>query len=178
MKPPAGAGRKNETDLRNFEQDVLPHLDAAYNLARWLTRNDNDAQDVVQQACICAVRYSSSLRCRNTALRLLKIVHDTFYKSLQQDRAGQLLEEFDKKPLDCENSPRNPTEIAVLNDDGQVLRKALEALPLNLREVLILRELEGLSYKEIAEITGTPPGTMMSELARARDGLRQLCGIA
>jgi RNA polymerase sigma-70 factor (ECF subfamily) len=158
---------------RNFGEDVLPHLDAAYNLARWLTRNEQDAQDVVQEAYIRAFRFFGGFRGGNARAWLLRIVRNTCYTWLQQNRQPQPMVEFDEKLFGPDPCTPNPEEALLRNDSRNLLRKALETLPQRFREVLILRELEGMSYKEISEVTGIPPGTVMSRLSRARGGLRQ-----
>jgi RNA polymerase sigma-70 factor (ECF subfamily) len=158
---------------RNFEEDVLPHLDAAYNLARWLTRNEQDAQDVVQEAYIRAYRFFGGFRGGNVRAWLLRTVRNTCYTWLQQNRPPQPMVEFDERLFGPDTGTPNPEELLLRKDSGKLLRKALEALPQSFREVLILRELEGMSYREISEITGMPPGTVMSRLSRARGGLRQ-----
>ena len=160
---------------RDFEQEVLPHLDAAYNLARWLTRNDQDAQDVVQEACLRAFRFFGGFRGGEARAWLLRIVRNTCYTWLQQNRPQQPTTEFDEKLVGPDPDPKalNPEEALLRSDSGKVLRRALEILPTDFREVLILRELEEMSYKEISEVTGMPPGTVMSRLSRARSALRQ-----
>jgi RNA polymerase sigma factor (sigma-70 family) len=157
----------------DFEQEVLPHLDAAYNLARWLTRNDQDAQDVVQEACLRAFRFFSGFRGGEARAWLLKIVRNTCYTWLQQNRPQQPTAEFDENLFGPDPLAPNPEEVLLRSDSGKLLRQALEILPTDFREVLILRELEGMSYREISEVTGMPPGTVMSRLSRARSGLRQ-----
>jgi len=159
--------------LPNFEQDVLPHIDAAYNLARWLTRNEQDAQDVAQEAYLRAFRFFPGFHGGDARAWLLKIVRNTFYTWLHANRPLQDAAEFDENsfPPDC-HAP-NPEELVLQNDSDTLVRKALEMLPPNSREVLVLRELEGMSYKEIADITGMPIGTVMSSLSRARGRLRQ-----
>ncbi len=161
-------------DVPNFEQAVLPHLDAAYNLARWLMRNDQDAQDVAQEACLRAFRFFPSFRGGNARAWLLKIVRNTCYTWLQANRPLQDAAEFDEKLFPPDSRAPNPEESVLQNDSDTLVRKALEALPSNFREVLILRELEEMSYKEIADITGMPAGTVMSSLSRARGRLRQI----
>jgi RNA polymerase sigma factor (sigma-70 family) len=160
-------------DLPNFEQAVLPHLDTAYNLARWLTRNEQDAQDVVQEAYLRAFRFFPGFRGGDARAWLMKIVRNTCYSWLRANRPLQDATEFDENlcPPDC-HAP-NPEEIVVQNDSGSLVRKALENLPTSFREVLILREIEGMSYREIAYISGMPVGTVMSSLSRARGRLRQ-----
>jgi RNA polymerase sigma-70 factor, ECF subfamily len=159
--------------LPSFEQAVLPHLDAAYNLARWLTRNERDAEDVVQESYLRAFRFFAGFRGGDARAWLMRIVRNTCYTWLHANRPLQEATEFDETLFSCDSRSPNPEEAVLRNDRGAVLRKALKALPANSREVLILRELEGLSYKEIADITGMPVGTVMSSLSRARDRLRQ-----
>jgi len=161
---------------RNFEQDVLPHLDAAYNLARWLTRNDQDAQDIVQEAYLRAFRFFDGFRGGEARAWLLKIVRNTCYTWLQQNRPQHPTAEFDEKLFGPDPNAPNPEEALLRSDSGKLLRRALEILPSDFREVLILRELQGMSYKEISEVTGMPPGTVMSRLSRARSALRQSLG--
>lgn len=160
--------------LPSFDQDVLPHLDAAYNLARWLTRNQQDAEDVVQEAYLRAFRFFHNFRGGNARAWLLKIVRNTSYTWLHANRPLQDAAEFDENLFSPDPRAPNPEEVVLQNDSGTLVRKALEKLPPNFREVLILRELEGMSYREIAEITGMPAGTVMSSLSRARDRLRQI----
>ncbi len=160
--------------IPNFEQDVLPHLDAAYNLARWLTRNEQDAQDVAQEACLRAFRFFPGFRGGDARAWLLKIVRNTFYTWSHGNRPLQDAAEFDEKFFPPDSDVLNPEEVALQNDSDTLVRKALEMLPSTSREVLILRELEVMSYKEIADITGMPIGTVMSSLSRARGRLRQV----
>lgn len=157
----------------DFEQQVLPHLDAAYNLARWLTRNEEDAEDVVQEAYVRAFRFFGAFRGGSARAWVLRIVRNTFYNWLQENRPFQSAVEFDENLFGPDPRTLNPEQALLQNASDKMLRQALETLPLIFREVLILREFEGMSYKEIAEVTGMPPGTVMSRLSRARDGLRQ-----
>jgi RNA polymerase sigma-70 factor, ECF subfamily len=160
--------------LPNFEEAVLAHLDAAYNLARWLTRNKQDAQDVVQEAYLRAFRFFPGFRGGDARAWLMKIVRNTCYSWLHTNRPLQEAAEFDEKLFSpAERNPK-PEEVVLQNDSSDLVREALEMLPLNFREVLILRELEGLSYGEIADITAMPAGTVMSSLSRARRRLRQV----
>ncbi len=159
--------------LPNFEQEVLPHLDAAYNLARWLTRNDQDAQDIVQEAYLRAFRFFPGFRGGDARAWLMKIVRNTCYTWLHANRPLQDAAEFDENFFQPDSRAPNPEEVVLQKDNAALLRTALEKLPPNYREVLILRELEGMSYKEIADITGMPVGTVMSSLSRARGRLRQ-----
>jgi RNA polymerase sigma-70 factor (ECF subfamily) len=160
-----------------FEQTVLPHLDAAYNLARWLTRNDEDAQDVTQEACLRAFRFFDGYQGGNMRAWLLTIVRNTCYTWLHQNRSSSSAVEFDEEIHSTEISGSANPEIQVLaTADKETLRRALEELPDVFREALVLREIEGLSYKEIADVTSISLGTVMSRLARARTRLRQaLC---
>lgn len=153
---------------RAFEESVLPHLDAAFNYARWLTRDDAEAEDVVQDACVRAMRFFSSLRDADARPWLFAIVRNTWYSRVSR-RAETL-------PLDETTDDRAD---AALDPEAQLLqqhavervRTALEQLPVDFREVLVLREIEGMSYKEIAAVVRVPIGTVMSRLARARDRL-------
>jgi RNA polymerase sigma-70 factor, ECF subfamily len=163
-----------QKDVPDFEQAVLPHLDAAYNLARWLMRNDQDAQDVAQEAYLRAFRFFPGFRGGNARAWLLKIVRNTCYTWLHANRPLQDAAEFDERLFPPDSRARNPEEAVLQNDSDSLVRKALEELPSNFREVLILRELEGMSYREIADITGMPAGTVMSSLSRARGRLRQI----
>ena len=167
----------NNNDIPNFEQAVLPHLDAAYNLARWLMRNEQDAQDVAQEAYLRALRFFPGFRGGNARAWLLKIVRNTCFTWLQTNRPLQDAAEFDEKLFPADSGAPNPEESVLQNDSDALVRKALEKLPSNFREVLILRELEGMSYKEIADITGVPAGTVMSSLSRARSRLRQILAV-
>src|SRR6201988_4178217 len=157
-----------QNDQANFEETVLPHLDAAYNLARWLTRNQQDAEDLVQEAYLRALRFFAGFRGGSGRSWLLQIVRNTCYNWLQANRPIQDAHEFDENVVLADSRAPNPEEICLQNDSCIRLRKALEELPFNFREVLVMRELEGLSYKEISAVTGAPPGTVMSRLARGR----------
>jgi RNA polymerase sigma-70 factor (ECF subfamily) len=162
-----------QDQLQNFEQRVLPHLDAAYNLARWMMRDEQDAQDVAQEAYLRAFRFFPGFRGGDARSWLLKIVRNTCYTWLHVNRPLQDAAEFDERSFSPDSYASNPEEIVLQKDSGNLVRKALEMLAPNSREVLILRELEGMSYKEIAEVTGMPMGSVMSTLSRARDRLRQ-----
>ncbi len=157
----------------SFEAIVLPHLNAAYNLARWLTRNDHDAEDVVQEAFLRALRFFGGFRGGNARAWLLRIVRNTCHTWLEQNRVQQATTEFDEDLFGPDPHAPNPEEVLLQNGIGKLLRQALEELPPNFREVLILRELEEMSYREISDVTGMPPGTVMSSLSRARRRLRQ-----
>ena len=158
----------------SFDEIILPHLDAAHNLARWLVRGSDDAEDVVQEACLRAFRYSGTFRGGNARAWLLRIVRTTAFRWLQKNRARQLATEFDEEIHSEGSEALNPETLLLRRADRQLLDQAMNHLPDRLREVLILRELEGLSYKEIAEVVGVPMGTVMSTLSRARERFRHL----
>jgi RNA polymerase sigma-70 factor (ECF subfamily) len=162
----------NPSQLARFEQVVLPHLDSAYNLARWLTSNDHDAEDVVQDAYLRAVKFFAGFRGGDSRPWLLAIVRRAGYDWLARNRSHQPLTVFDEELHSGEGDSLDPTQVLLKEEDSHMLRQALAGLPPEFREVLVLRELEGLSYKEIATITDLPPGTIMSRLARARERLR------
>ncbi len=163
-----------ENPTPNFEQAVLPHLDAAYNLARWLMRNERDAQDVAQEAYLRAFRFFPRFRGGDARAWLLKIVRNTCYTWLQTNRPMQDATEFDENLFPSDSHGANPEEAVLQKENDTLLRRALQKLPPSFREVIVLRELEGMSYREIADITGMPAGTVMSSLSRARGRLRQV----
>jgi RNA polymerase sigma-70 factor (ECF subfamily) len=157
-----------------FELEVLPHLDTAHNLARWLTRNEQDAQDAVQEAYLRAFRFYPGFLGGDARAWLMKIVRNTCYTWLHVNRPLKDAREFDENLFFPDSRVPNPEEVVLQNDSGTLVRKALEKLAPNFREILILRELEGMSYREIADTTGMPVGTVMSSLSRARGRLRQV----
>jgi len=155
---------------QTFEEVVLPHLDAAFNYARWLTRSDADAEDVVQDAYLRALRFFSSLRSDDARAWLLTIVRNTWYGRCS--RAGaRLTAEFDDTEHDRPDDGLGPEALAMQQQAVERVQRAIQELPVDFREVVVLRELEGLSYKEIAAVVGIPIGTVMSRLARARERL-------
>ena len=154
-----------------FEQLVLPHLDGAVNLARWLLRNRADAEDMAQEAMLRAYRFFGQFRGGDARAWLLQIVRNSCYTWLDKNRPLDLITEFDEE-LHV-GSSENPETLAARADEREQLICALESLPPRFREVLVLRELEGCSYKEIAEITEIPIGTVMSTLSRARERLQR-----
>ena len=156
-----------------FKAVVLPHLDAAYNLARWLTRNEHDAQDVVQEAYLRALRFFSGFHGSNARAWLLTIVRNTCYTWLRHNRSPELSGDFDEAVREKESDEPDPETQQVLKARAQLVNSAIEKLPVEFREVMVLRELEELSYKEIAVVTGVPIGTVMSRLARARKRLHE-----
>ena len=161
---------QEQNKLARFEQAVLPHQDAAYNLACWLTRNQADAEDIVQEAFLRAFKFFGGFRGGDSRAWLLTIVRNASYTWLQQHRSSELTTEFDEKLHSVEGD--NPETILLEDADKQMLKQALEELPIEFREAVILRELEGLSYKEISHITDAPVGTVMSRLARGRRRLQ------
>jgi RNA polymerase sigma-70 factor (ECF subfamily) len=161
-------------DQARFEQLVLLHVDAAFNLARWLLRSRADAEDIAQEALLRACRFFASFRGGDARAWLLQIVRNTCYTWLEKNRPMELSVEFDEE-LHLHSCP-TPETIAIACDDRERLTRALQSLPPRFREVLVLRELEGCSYKEIAAITSIPMGTVMSSLSRARRQLRFVLG--
>ena len=163
--------------LARFEQTIFPHMDAAYNLARWLTRNEHDAEDMVQEAYLRAFKFFNDFRGVDGRAWLLTIVRNTCYTWLHQNRAHEMTTTFDEEIHCVDSDTSNPATLALQSADHQILRQALDELPVEFREVVVLRDLEGFSYKEIAGIANIPTGTVMSRLARARERLKKiLCG--
>jgi len=166
-----------QTCFRDFDQDALPHLNSAYNLARWLTGNDQDAEDIVQEAYLRALRFYHGFRGGDARPWLLKIVRNTYYTWSRQNPTGRFTD-FDEDSAisdrDLANSSlANPEEVLMRKSGSLLLRRALQALPSRSREILVLRELEEMPYNEISAVVGVPIGTVMSTLSRARARLRQ-----
>jgi len=155
-----------------FRDLVLPHLDAAYNLARWLTRDAHDAEDVVQDACVRAIRYVDSLARDDARAWFLTIVRHAFYDWLARNRPAEIVHDDAAIDAAVDLDTPDPEQSAIRGAELRALADAVAALPLQYREVVVLRELEELSYKEIARVADIPIGTVMSRLARAR-GLLQ-----
>jgi RNA polymerase sigma-70 factor (ECF subfamily) len=170
------------TRLMQFEKTVLPHLDAAYNLARWLTRNEHDAEDVVQEAFARAFKYFDSLEESDARPWLLAIVRNTGYTWLEKNRPADVVALEDSGLVGADSEivghvapeESNPEVIVLQRAQRKLVNQALEELPTAFREVLVMRELEDLSYKEIAQVAGIPIGTVMSRLARGRDLLKRI----
>jgi RNA polymerase sigma factor (sigma-70 family) len=158
-------------DRLRFEQLVLPHLDAAFNLARWVLRGRADAEDVAQEAMLRAFRFFRGFHGGDARAWLLQIVRNSCYSWLEKNRPMELTTEFDEQLYPQPSV--TPESLAIAGDNRERLTRALEELPPRFREVLVLRELEGCSYKEIAAITSMPIGTVMSALARARQRLQR-----
>src|SRR6267154_6475664 len=160
-------------ELASFEETMLPHLDAAHNLARWLLRNEQDAQDVVQEAYLRAFKSFGGFHGSNGRGWLLTIVRNTSYTLLKKNRAVDLTTTFDEEIHASGDESASPAIIVEHAEDAELVTKAMDELPAEFREILVLRHQEGLSYKEIADIAQIPPGTVMSRLARARAKLRE-----
>jgi len=158
--------------IGSFDEVILPHLDAAHNFAHWLMRNGDDAEDVAQEACLRAFRYFGTFRGGNARAWLLRIVRTTSFCWLQKNRGRQLETEFDEEIHRREAEDLNPETLLLQRVDTQSVDQAMRQLPKRFREVLVLREQEGLSYKEIADVVGIPMGTVMSTLSRARQRFR------
>jgi RNA polymerase sigma-70 factor (ECF subfamily) len=163
----------DEQRISRFEEAVLPHLDAAHNLARWLTGDDADAGDAVQEACVRALRYFDGFHGSDVRPWFMAIVRNCAYTALsRRPKTVELSEEA--APSDARE---NTIEASLVeSDERAALARALEALPVEFREALVLRELEGMSYKEIAAATETPIGTVMSRLSRGRQLLLKRLG--
>jgi RNA polymerase sigma factor (sigma-70 family) len=159
-------------EARKFEQSLLGWLDHAYNLARWLLHNDQDAQDVVQEAFMRAMRFAGGFRGGDRRAWLLAIVLNVCYTQLSRSRAAATNVVFDEEQHQGPGPSADPETAALTRVDREALMRALEALPVEYREAIVMREMEGLSYKEIAGAACVPIGTVMSRLARARDRLR------
>jgi RNA polymerase sigma-70 factor, ECF subfamily len=158
--------------LSEFEGKVLPHLDAAYNLARFIMRNDQDAEDVVQEAALRAFRFFDSFRGENARAWFLSIVRNTSFTALKKNRPAEMNVTFDEELHGGQTPSMDPGLSLDRAQDRQTVRAVIEQLPPEFREAITLRELEGSSYKEIADVVGVPIGTVMSRLARARRQLQ------
>lgn len=165
--------RLEQDNLASFEDAVLPHLDAAHNLARWLTRNATDADDIVQEAYLRAFRFFGGFHGTDGRSWLLAIVRNTCYTWMQHNRVTELSFPLDDDVHEIESNDLDPEALLDQKLAGHRVRQALEELPVEFREILVLRELEEMSYKEIADITNLPLGTVMSRLARGRKRLQK-----
>ena len=157
-----------------FEDIALPHLAAAYNLARWLVHNDHDAEDLVQEAFLRAFKSFGGYYGGNSRSWLLTIVRNTCYTWLQNNRVLHVTEPIDDKLDELGLDFADPEVLLLQSVDAQIVRQALTELPVEFREVVVLREMEGFSYKEIADVVDLPIGTVMSRLARGRKRLHAL----
>ena len=176
-----GRGLAAGTTRQRFADVALPHLDAAYNLARWLTRNDADAADVVQEAMVRALTYFDGYRGENAKAWLLTIVRNTCFRWLERNRPAAVMPlsheiavEIDAGTVAPESlAPPDPEELLTRQRDQALLNDLIAELPPLFREILVLREMEELSYRDIGDVLGVPIGTVMSRLARARGLLRE-----
>ena len=163
---------------------MSPHTDAAYNLARWLTRNEHDAEDVVQEAMLRAFTFFDGFRGGDARSWVLKIVRNTCFTWLQTNRPGAItgmaMDELEDSlpPLVWSGSADDPETLALRRVTAVQINDAISAIPARFREVVVLRDMEGLSYKEIATVIEAPIGTVMSRLARARSELRRILAPA
>jgi RNA polymerase sigma factor (sigma-70 family) len=170
----SGDARSEAARSQRFQQMALPHLDAAYNLARWLCGNPNDADDVVQEAFMRAFRFFDTFHGDTARPWLLAIVRRTWYTEWRKRAGARASVEFDENLDDAtfegwsDTASPDPETLLIRDENTRLVHAALEELPVEFREVLILRELEDLSYREIAEIADLPVGTVMSRLARGR----------
>jgi len=161
-----------DSRLRLFEELIIPHLDAAHNLARWLTRNEQDACDVVQEAYLRAFRFFDGYKGGNGKYWLLEIVRNTCFTWLRRERRSLHVVPFDEQ-AHCSVPEANQEDALVDASDLTVLRKCIDTLPEAFREVVVMRELEEMSYRQIAEVSSLPIGTVMSRLSRARKRLEE-----
>ena len=161
----------DQSTVVRFEEIALQHLSAAYSLARWLVHNEHDAEDLVQEAYLRALKFFSGYYGGDSRAWLLTIVRNTCYTWLQKNRAFQLTESIDDHLEEAGLDFADPEALLLQQVDTQIVRQALQELPVEFREVVVLREMEGLSYKEIAGIVDIPIGTVMSRLKRGRQRL-------
>ena len=165
----------DERQRQQFAEVVLPHLDAALSLARWLTGSLADGEDVVQEACIRALAGIGTLRDGSPRAWVLTIVRNTAFSWLRKNRPKALVVTDDDSVFEAADlasmdrgATQNPEALLIAKADADLLNSAIAALPLNFKEILVLREIDGLSYREIAEVVSLPIGTVMSRLSRAR----------
>ena len=161
----------DESKAPDFDRTFLPHMDAAYNLARWLVRDDHDAQDVVQEAYLRAFRFAPGFRGGDPRAWILAIVRNTAFSWLRRNRGADPPTEFDEQVHGGSTEEHSMEADAVRKADAATIREALEQLPDDFREIIVMRDIEDLSYKEIASTIDVPIGTVMSRLARARGKL-------
>jgi RNA polymerase sigma factor (sigma-70 family) len=175
-----GANRGASDDYARFRSVVFPHLDAAYNLAHWLTGNRSDAEDVVQDASLRAFRAIRSFAGGSARAWVLRIVRNAAYSWLDKNRRGMVVTVEDLEAVEAAvakpGDTDTPETALIAKTDAEHLRAAIAALPVPFREILVLRDIEGLDYREIAEATGVPIGTVMSRLSRARGRLIETIG--
>src|SRR4051794_24913860 len=170
---PDGSIKQDRRTVERFERALLPHLDAAYNLARWLAGDPDDAQDLVQEAYLRALRGFGAFHGGDARCWVLTIVRNTCYTWLRRNRSPDAPVSLDDELHAVESAEPAPDAALLRHAEGAMVREAIEQLPPEFREAIVLRELEGLSYKQIAGVTRLPLGTVMSRLARARQRLQQ-----
>ena len=157
-----------------FDRVALPHLDAAYNVARWLMRHDHDAEDAVQEAYLRAFQFFHSFHGDTGRAWILQIVRNTCFTRMAARQASEMSRETAEILDVAAAGDANPATVIERREERQVLLAAIDDLPIEFREVIVLRELEELSYKEIARVAEVPIGTVMSRLARARERLHEI----
>ena len=168
----SGSKIDQQQKLKLFEECILPHLNAAYNLARWLTRNEHVAVDVVQEAYLRAFRFFDGYRGGDGKSWLMAVVRNTCVTWRHRERR-ESSEPFDEAAHSAGRQAANAEEKLVDSARGTALRNCIEALPVDFREVIVLRELEEMSYQQISEVASLPVGTVMSRLSRARKRLEE-----
>jgi RNA polymerase sigma-70 factor (ECF subfamily) len=169
---PESARASPDAHPQAVRDELLRHVDAAYNLARWLSRSEHDAQDIVQEAFLRALRFSDQRRQESARAWLLQIVRNTCHTWLARNRVNVAPAEMLDQTAASDST--SPELVLQRRQDAGAVRRAIELLPDEFREAIVLREIEGLAYKEIAEITAAPIGTVMSRLSRARERLKEL----
>ena len=163
-----------ENETTDFEKTILPHFDAAYNLARWLTGNEHDARDMVQESCLRAFKFFGGFRGGDARAWLLTIVRNTVYSWLQRHQKGEHILQPEEEMEKFEDVSVNPEQLLARSANIEAVRAAIAELSPEYREAVVLREMENYSYKEIADITGVQIGTVMSRLARGRRQLQRI----
>jgi RNA polymerase sigma factor (sigma-70 family) len=171
---PEDRSLSDQSKVVRFEEIALPHLGAAYNLARWLVHNEHDAEDIVQESYLRALKFFSGYYGGDARTWLLTIVRNTCYTWLQKNRLLRLADPIEDKLDELGMDFLDPEVLLLQHLDSQTVRNALQELPVEFREVVVLREMEGLSYKEIANVVDIPIGTVMSRLKRGRERLHKL----